>query len=298
MKTKFFVVVITLLVIVGNGVNADGCQTATMDMITEDNGMPNEHWATDHIHRTATVCASAGNFTITFSDVGTFTTLDAASPGGGGHVPPGIWGRLEGGGSISGHGSLVDPFPSYVFHDFTTDPQNYFEVFVDIDDYDYDSWGWRYTTCNERWVDTAATEALYHAVGPNDTMGDITEVSSVCQQGGAQLPPPWPGDDRVSPDAASRIAVYCEEDPNRILVYGLGEDVFLLAVFDDLEAVEEAGSAGLFQTAETGVGQVSLSGSEGSWYFSYVGPAVVNGEEIFTSGDNNRLWSKAFQCLD
>jgi len=304
MNKKLVFIVITMLVFVGlfgsslAMADAPDCYDSVMDLVTYDNGLGGL-WAIDRFHRTVRVCDfGGGNFTLTFTDTGTFETLGGPSPGGTGTVDAGVMGTVTGYGALNITGVLADPFPTHVTHDFRGDnPRRYFDAFFSIiTTAQYTNWGWTFVACGTSgtWVDNADTEG---GIAP---MGDITGAPQACPAGTVTLPP-WPDDDRVDPDAASRLAIYCETDPVQIKVYGNNgnSEGFLLAVFDDLDAIVAAGPDGLYQPAETGEGIVSISVNEDMFfYFSYVGEATVEGERVSTAGVNNADWSDYFQCFN
>ncbi len=283
---KFFFVVVVLLALIfvfsfdsPKQVQAEGnqqaaCQNAVMDLITYDNGMQGL-WAVDHFHRSIVICdLGGGSYSFEFTDSGWFETIGGPSPGGSGNVDPGVTGSVTGGSQLTIQGVLKDPMPTYIVHDFRNDsPRDYFGPFFDsITSRTYNDWGWEFTTCDgRRWTDNDATETLYSQIGPNDQMGDITGSEADCPTPPAPSVDNWPGDDRVQPHRADRLAVYCRVD--EIIVYGVNDDSegFLLTTFTP----DEIDANGAFHFVHGGV--VSIQEDTPGIYW-----IVWNGEQLWT----------------
>lgn len=293
-------IVMMIVAFAGTPVTADACYHPSMDLTTYDNGLQGV-WAVDHFHRAFEICDNGnGTFNVSFVDTGWFETLDAGSPGDSGHVDAGVKGNLGvgSGASLTITGVLADPLPNSVVHDFRNDsPRNYFGAFFStITHTTYNTWQWKFETCgNGTWVDNATNESNPSAAN------DITGSPAACQNLAPAAPTvnlPWnPGDGRSDPQPGDRIVVYCQPEYDRVLVYIVDDDSqgSLILNENDLPALLAAGPDGITFPLDNG-GSISIAQSPATYFYvAYNGPAIVDGVEEWTTGDQGRF-SKAFQC--
>lgn len=302
-KRLISVSLVLIIALSANIVFAAGTYTRT----TYDNGM-NGKWAVPTMSSPINVVKiGTDKYAVIIDEKGPFTTLDAPSPGGSGHVSAGITGTVVGHVVYVVEGKLKDPMPTSANIDYRGDAHpNYVAWLFDSitgKPIVQDDWNWVYTAkvfengkCVEKpWTDNAETEDIYGKVGPNEDMGDITGTTP-CPDG--PQPPKWfdPGDNRIDPRPGDRLAVYCNpaDKPPAIVVYGIADNLpdyqkgFYLATFINADLLK-AGQNGITFNLGAGKGSVSMM-QDGNGHFY----TAWNGGPYQATGQG--IWSKSFSC--
>lgn len=251
-----------------------------------DSGTCGPDWAQDSFQRLFTDVTPTG--AVEWFNNGTFVTIGGKSPGAcnsgtdnGNTVAAGVPGTFSGVFDISVSGATQ--FTPGACSQATCDTTAKFvhTVYGAGATYNtgagYFAFNYRKNCTTQTWRNASANR------GGN--AGDITGDPVNCP-----APPQWynPGDNRVNPQAAERLVVWCN-NPDQIVVYGVNNEAegFLLTTFSNREVLA-AGKKGVFHNlGKMGVVSINEEAPTYFWLAWNGGPYGAYGRDV---------WAKAFRC--